>query len=273
MLGLLNLTVNDVAARLRNENVNVSAGRIEEGSQRFLVRTINQFANLDQMRDMLLKVENGVPIRLKDVSDVRQDYKEREGIVRINGHEAIELAVYKEGDGNTVAVAKAVNQKLEQLKKSLPPGASLTTIDDQSVFIQHSLDDVRNDALIGGTLAVLMIFFFLGHARMIDHLQQQIAQFLLEIDPIASRDGVGYFIGFFDRIGRYRPKILLDVPRATLVAVPQRRHDFDQARYVFRWLHENPCARSGASRLAGRGLVENRLCFFIGCLAWPLWRS
>ncbi|HQW77633.1 MAG TPA: efflux RND transporter permease subunit, partial [Dokdonella sp.] len=164
-LAQLNLTVNDVAARLRNENVNVSAGRIEEGSQRFLVRTINQFANLDQMRDMLLKVENGVPIRLKDVSDVRQDYKEREGIVRINGHEAIELAVYKEGDGNTVAVAKAVNQKLEQLKKSLPPGASLTTIDDQSVFIQHSLDDVRNDALIGGTLAVLMIFFFLGHAR------------------------------------------------------------------------------------------------------------
>ena len=164
-LAQLNLTVNDVAARLRSENVNISAGRIEEGSQRFLVRTINQFSNLDQMRDMLVKVDKGVPIRLKDVADVRQDYKEREGIVRINGHEAIELAVYKEGDGNTVAVANAVNQKLDQLKKTLPPGASLTTIDDQSVFIQHSLDDVRNVALIGGTLAVLMIFFFLGHAR------------------------------------------------------------------------------------------------------------
>ncbi len=164
-LAQLNLTVSDIAARLRTENVNVSAGRIEEGSQRFLVRTINQFSNLDQMRDMLVKVDNGVPIRLKDVADVRQDYKEREGIVRINGHEAIELAIYKEGDGNTVAVANAVNQTLEKLKKTLPPGATLTTIDDQSVFIQHSLDDVRNDALIGGTLAVLMIFFFLGHAR------------------------------------------------------------------------------------------------------------
>ena len=164
-LAQLNLTVDDVAARLRNENVNVSAGRIEEGSQRFLVRTINQFSDLDQMRDMLVKVDNGVPIRLKDVANVSQSYKEREGIVRINGHEAIELAIYKEGDGNTVSVANAVNQKLEDLKKSLPPGSNLTTIDDQSVFIQHSLDDVRNDALIGGTLAVLMIFFFLGHAR------------------------------------------------------------------------------------------------------------
>jgi len=164
-LAQVNLGVNDVAERLRSENVNVSAGRIEEGSQRFLVRTINQFANLDQMRDMLIKVDNGVPIRLKDVADVFQGYKEREGIVRIDAHEAIELAVYKEGDGNTVAVANAVNKSLENLRKTLPPGATLTTIDDQSTFIQHSLDDVRNDALIGGTLAVLMIFFFLGHGR------------------------------------------------------------------------------------------------------------
>lgn len=164
-LAQLGLSVAFVTERLGKENVNVSAGRIEEGSQRYLVRTINQFANLDQMRDMLVKVDNGVPIRLKDIADVGQGYKEREGIVRIDGREAIELAIYKEGDGNTVAVATAVKAALERLKNSLPPGAKLTTIDDQSVFIQHSLDEVRNDALIGGTLAVLMIFFFLNHAR------------------------------------------------------------------------------------------------------------
>ncbi|MEO8459207.1 MAG: efflux RND transporter permease subunit, partial [Dokdonella sp.] len=164
-LSQLGLGVSDVVDRLNKENVNVSAGRIEQGSQRYLVRTINQFSNLDQMRDMLVKVDNGVPIRLKDIADVQQSYKEREGIVRIDGHEAIELAVYKEGDANTVAVANAVRARLENLKKSLPPGATLTTIDDQSTFIQSSLDDVRNDALLGGLLAVLMIYFFLGHAR------------------------------------------------------------------------------------------------------------
>ncbi|MEO8012200.1 MAG: efflux RND transporter permease subunit, partial [Dokdonella sp.] len=164
-LAQLNLQVSDIVTRLRSENVNVSAGRIDQGSQRYLVRTINQFTDLAQMRDMLIKVDNGVPIRLKDVADVRQGYKEREGIVRIDANEAIELAIYKEGDGNTVAVATAVKTALERLQKSLPPGARLTTIDDQSVFIQHSLDEVRNDALLGGVLAVLMIFFFLGHAR------------------------------------------------------------------------------------------------------------
>ncbi len=164
-LAQLGLTVADVVARLRSENVNVSAGRIDEGSQRYLVRTINQFTDLGQMREMLVKVADGVPVRLRDIAEVRQAYKEREGIVRIDGREAIELAIYKEGDGNTVAVATAVKAALEKLRSTLPPGAGLSTIDDQSVFIQHSLDEVRNDALIGGTLAVLMIFFFLGHAR------------------------------------------------------------------------------------------------------------
>ena len=170
----INMSVADVTKRLADENVNVSGGRIENGSQRYLVRTVNQFGNLDEMRNLLIKVDNGVPIRLKDVADVRQGYKEREGIVRVDGHEAIELAVYKEGDANTVTVAAAVKKQLDRLTCAhpqgpctsiLPTNAKLNTIDDQSIFIQSSLDDVRDDAIIGGLLAVLIIFFFLADAR------------------------------------------------------------------------------------------------------------
>jgi HAE1 family hydrophobic/amphiphilic exporter-1 len=128
------------------------------------VRTINQFKNLDEMRELLIKVDGTVPVRLKDIATVTQGYKEREGIVRIDGHEAIELAIYKEGDANTVAVAKAVNAQVEKLKDSLPKGAKLSTIEDQSIFIEHALSEVRFDALLGGVLAILIIFFFLGHA-------------------------------------------------------------------------------------------------------------
>ncbi|MFT3792364.1 MAG: efflux RND transporter permease subunit [Rudaea sp.] len=158
----LNLNIADVTKRLTDENVNVSGGRIENGSQRYLVRTVNQFANLDEMRNLLVKVDNGVPVRLKDIADVKQGFKEREGIVRVDGHEAIELAIYKEGDGNTVSVAGAVKKQLAKLNDILPPNAKLDTIDDQSIFIQSSLDDVRNDAVIGGVLAILIIFFFLA---------------------------------------------------------------------------------------------------------------
>ncbi|HSM99427.1 MAG TPA: efflux RND transporter permease subunit [Rudaea sp.] len=167
----LNLNVADVIKRLGDENVNVSGGRIEDGTQRYLVRTVNQFTDLSQMSDLLIKVDKGVPIRLKDVANVHQGHKEREGIVRVDGHEAVELAIYKEGDANTVTVAAAVRKQLAKFTCTnqpppcasiLPPNAKLTMIDDQSVFIQSSLNDVRDDAVIGGVLAVLIIFFFLA---------------------------------------------------------------------------------------------------------------
>jgi HAE1 family hydrophobic/amphiphilic exporter-1 len=161
-LARLGIDINEVITRLKNENVNASGGRIDEGSQRYLVRTINQFKTLDEMRELLIKIDGSVPIRLKDIAEVRQGFKEREGIVRINGREAIELAIYKEGDANTVNVATAVKAQIDKLKDSLPSGTALTTIEDQSVFIQGALSDVKKDALLGGALAILIIFFFLG---------------------------------------------------------------------------------------------------------------
>lgn len=165
-LAQLGIDINTVITRLKNENVNISGGSIDQGSQRYLVRTLNQFTDLQQMRDTLIKVDsNGVPIRLKDVAKVWQGYKERDGVIRVDGHEAIELAVYKQGDANTVSVAQAVHAELDKLGDSLPAGARLTVLDDQSTFIRDALSDVRNDALIGGVLAILVIFFFLRHAR------------------------------------------------------------------------------------------------------------
>ena len=165
-LAQLGIDINTVITRLKNENVNISGGSIDQGSQRYLVRTINQFTDLQQMRDTLIKVDaNGVPIRLKDIARVYQGYKERDGVIRVDGHEAIELAVYKQGDANTVSVAQAVRAELDKLGDSLPAGAKLTVLDDQSTFIRDALSDVRNDALIGGALAILVIFFFLRHAR------------------------------------------------------------------------------------------------------------
>lgn len=163
-LAQLNLSVGDVVDRLRNENVNVSGGRIEEGSQRYLVRTINQFATVDEIREMLVKVVDGVPIRMRDVATVEQGFKERQAIVRIGGREAVELAIYKEGDGNTVAVAEAVKAAMERLRKNLPQGSELSIVDDQSVFIRQSLAEVRTAAFEGGVLAILIIFFFLRDA-------------------------------------------------------------------------------------------------------------
>src|SRR5690606_40191483 len=97
-------------------------------------------------------------VRLKDVAEVRQGYKEREAVIRSGGHEAVELAVYKEGDANTVSTADALEAKLEQIRKEMPKDIEMSVVEDQSVFIRHAVNDVKMDAVIGGPLSVLIIF-------------------------------------------------------------------------------------------------------------------
>jgi len=205
-LAQLNLPIDTVIQRLQQENINLSGGRLEQGSQRYLVRTVNQFAAVEEMREMLVTTQSGgnsaadsalqqmfaiaaatgsdaavaaaanarsaagssssaiaggMPVRLKDVADVRQGYKEREAIIRLAGKEAVELAIYKEGDANTVATADAVQARLEQIRKQFPADMELTVIDDQSKFIRSAIGEVKKDAVLGGALAVLVIFLFL----------------------------------------------------------------------------------------------------------------
>ncbi len=160
----LNLDVNTIIERLRSENINISSGRLDEASQRYLVRTINQFATLEEMGEMVVSTGIGLSVKLKDVARVTQGHKERQAIIRSDGKEAVEIAIYKEGDANTVSVAEAVIKALDRLKEGVPEGASLTTIDDQSIFIKSSIREVVEAAVIGGLLSILVIFLFLGEA-------------------------------------------------------------------------------------------------------------
>ena len=155
------ISLSDLSSRLAAENVNVSAGRLEQGTQRYLVRTINQFASVEEIGDVIVSPGTQRPIYLKDIARVYSGYTEREAIIRLDGQEAVELAVYKEGDANTVAVARAMYEHLETLREDLPEGMELRTVDDQSIFIERAISEVVNAAIFGGLLAVLVIFAFL----------------------------------------------------------------------------------------------------------------
>ncbi len=163
-LSQLGLSINDISSRLRQENINLSGGSIKQGSKMFLVRTVNQFKNIDSIKQLIISNSDGRIVKIEDVADVQLGHKDRKSINRLNGKEAIEVAIYKEGDSNTVAVAKAVKSKLEEIQSQLPAGTDLAVIDDQSAFIEDAIDNVINAALIGGLLAVLIIYLFLKDA-------------------------------------------------------------------------------------------------------------
>ncbi|MEQ9308535.1 MAG: efflux RND transporter permease subunit [Balneolaceae bacterium] len=160
-LSYLNIPIEAVTSILNAENVNLSGGRLEEGTQQYLVRTLNEFRDLNQIRNVIISTTNNNTIYLKDVAEITQAYKEREAITRLDGMEAVEVAIYKEGDGNTVAVAEVVEERIDRIKETLPEGMKLEKVYDQSIFISSAVNEVKNAGIIGGILAVLVLFFFL----------------------------------------------------------------------------------------------------------------
>ena len=164
-LSQLGISIQQIAERIRAENVNLSGGRLEEGSQRFLVRTINEFQTVEEFAGAIIANVAGRPVYLRDVATVTRGFKDREAITRVNGRESVELAVYKEGDANTVQVAKRIEQRLERIRESLPDELELVTIHDQSKFISAAIQQVTSAALIGGLLAIMVLYGFLRDSR------------------------------------------------------------------------------------------------------------
>lgn len=157
----LNINMDTLVNRLREENLNRAGGRVETERYDYLVRTLNQFESLEDIAQVYIAERNGRHIQLQDIAEVRSGAKDRTSITRLNGREAVEVSLYKEGDANTVQVSAAVNQRLQRIRQELPAGYQLNVISDQSTFIANAISEVKSNAMIGGGLAMLVIFFFL----------------------------------------------------------------------------------------------------------------
>jgi HAE1 family hydrophobic/amphiphilic exporter-1 len=187
-----NLDPNELATRLAQENLNASGGLIREGSTDYLVRTLNEFQNLDEIKDLAIVRRNDAVIRVRDVATVTRTHARREVITRLDGGEAVEIAIYREAGANIVELADRVQERLfgtpkqrqkdEDDKKSgaatqgddakgdgegMGGGAYLAhqyrkearfeVLSDQSTFIRDSIHDVRSSAVMGIILTVLII--------------------------------------------------------------------------------------------------------------------
>ncbi len=167
-LASLGVSIQEVTTRLGQENINLTAGTLQEGESKYLVRTLNEFQDVEEINDVIVAQKNGVPIRLSDLGSAYSGYKERKVITRINGEESVEIAVFKAADANTVTAAAQVRTRLEELEqeysgKRVP--LNFQVVFDQSRFIEHSIDEVLNTAMIGGILAIIVLFLFLRSVK------------------------------------------------------------------------------------------------------------
>jgi len=164
-LAMFGLGIADLAKTVGSANVDRAGGSIYEREARYLVRARNRFVSLEDVRATVLVDKAGKRVVLGDVAEVRRTHAERETITRLGGVEAVELAIYKEGDANTTSVAAAVRNRLEGIRERLPSGVEIVVAADQSTFIEASVDEVLQGAALGGLLAVIVLLLFLKDAR------------------------------------------------------------------------------------------------------------
>ncbi len=166
-LSLLNIPITTIANRLAQENVNLSAGILKQKDSQYLVRTVNQFQTVEEIQDIIVEKRGDVQITLGSVADVFRGYKERKVISRINGRECIEAAIYRAADANTVSVANAVTERLNSVQANIlkPRKMDYLIITNQSKFIRNTIDEVKQTAVIGGILAILVLLYFLKNFR------------------------------------------------------------------------------------------------------------
>ena len=161
----LNLSVDRVVSLLRTENQNIPAGEVSEGDSTYLVRSQGQFENLDDIRNLVVLTKGGtVPVYLRDIADVVDATEDRRQAMRINGEPGVRMQIQKQSGGNTVEVAAAVRAEVQRINREVP-GVTLTVLDDSSKFIERAINNVKEHAIVGGVLVILIIFLFLRDVR------------------------------------------------------------------------------------------------------------
>lgn len=211
----LGLDITEITNRLARENINIPGGRLEEGQAAYLVRTLNEFDDLDELGDLVVSRQGGANIRLRDIAEITRNHRDRTVITRVNGRESVEIEFYKESDANLVTAAARVRDRLfgtdeqrqwveenvldrtagpeglrpaadqpeggnpwqvqrayrervseymrmtDYVAYSLPEESNLTILSDQSVFIEQAIDEVKGNAVLGGLMAIVVLFAFL----------------------------------------------------------------------------------------------------------------
>ncbi len=155
------LTVGDVLATVRANNVDIPSGRIESEMREFLVTTEGQFAAPEPMNDLIVAVRDGVPIRIGDVGEVVGGVENDRQVARLSGEPSVGLGVVKQSDANTVALADTVRERIAALSEDFPPGLSYIIASDDSTYIASSIRDLLFTIGLATALVFLVVLFFL----------------------------------------------------------------------------------------------------------------
>lgn len=174
LLEAFDLTAETIAAKIENANKNVSGGTIVNDDLEYTIKGVNLVKSLEDIGNIIVAFKTPsasssetettstvkAPVYLKDIARVEQKNKDPENLTRYNGERSLSLSIYKENKYNTVKAVENISAKLDELRKSMP-GYEFNVISNQGDFIGASIGEVKDSAVMGILLAMLVLYVFL----------------------------------------------------------------------------------------------------------------
>jgi len=158
------LSMGQVIAAIENANLDLPAGKIEQGSFEVMLRAPAEFTHLDQIRNTVIVRRDGAFVTLGQVADVKDTYEKLTRLVRVNGGRGLRVAIRKQAEANTVEVARRVLAEIEEANRAYPQ-IRIVPVSNQGNFIERSIANVARSVLYGGGLAIAVLLFFLRNIR------------------------------------------------------------------------------------------------------------
>ena len=154
------LPMDKVLDAIRDANLDLPAGKIEQGRYEVMLRAPAEYTSLDQIRETVIERRDGAAVTLGQIATVKDTYEKLTRIVRVNGGRGLRVAIRKQASANTVEVSKRILAEIDAANKAFPQIAIVPVI-NQGNYIARSIANVARSVLYGGGLAVLVLLFFL----------------------------------------------------------------------------------------------------------------
>ncbi|MCP4684398.1 MAG: efflux RND transporter permease subunit [bacterium] len=159
------VSVEDIRGAVMTSNLEIPGGRVDESAREYVVRVKGKLTSVDQFNALVVKNHNGTPVYLSDIAAVRDTIVEQRSLSRYNGESAVALRIINQSGANIVDLADGVKAELAELQDEVPPDIEITVVNDNSTWINDSIDEIIFNIWFGTLLAVLVIFLFLLDIR------------------------------------------------------------------------------------------------------------
>lgn len=156
------VTLEDIARRLKNENIDMVGGRVVTGSRDYILRTYGEFQSMEEIENLIVSKKGDRQVLLKDIAHVEDHHELQRIRTKYNGNEGVRISIFKQADANAVVVSDLIAGRMEELRKELPPSTRIDMIYDQAEYVRLATNGVRDAMLLAAILVTLVTAFFLS---------------------------------------------------------------------------------------------------------------